>query len=442
MHRTTRSSRPALPEDDGWAILAQPAGVRDLGRVEYWELSRERSRRRREARNLPRVARGPASRMSLALAAASIGAPVAIGAAGAQRAVASTSSTTVSLSLGRGSTGALVRALQQKLGISADGVFGPQTVRAVKQFQRTHGIRSTGFVGTLTTRALGLTSGSASTAAVRSASSGGGSSVHGLRQGATGAAVRALQQRLGITADGVFGARTLAAVIAFQRGKGIPATGYVGSLTTKALQSSSTPASTAAAGAKRISMDPDVARAMQQKLGVAADGVVGPRTIAAVRSFQAAHGLTVDGVPGPATLSAMGISASGSASTRTAAPAGAGAQAAMSAAMSKSGATYRYGGTGPSSFDCSGLVQWAFAQAGISLPRTSFSQYGVGSPVSSSQIQAGDLVFFSTAGPGASDVGIATSPTSAISSTTHGVMVHPILTGYWGSHFVGARRVG
>jgi cell wall-associated NlpC family hydrolase len=110
--------------------------------------------------------------------------------------------------------------------------------------------------------------------------------------------------------------------------------------------------------------------------------------------------------------------------------------------MSKSGAPYRYGGTGPSSFDCSGLVQWAFASAGISLPRTSFSQYGVGTQVSSSQIQAGDLVFFSTAGAGASDVGIATGPTTAISSTTHGVMAHPILTGYWGSHFVGARRVG
>jgi cell wall-associated NlpC family hydrolase len=109
--------------------------------------------------------------------------------------------------------------------------------------------------------------------------------------------------------------------------------------------------------------------------------------------------------------------------------------------MSKSGAPYRYGATGPSSFDCSGLVQWAFAQAGISLPRTSFSMYGAGTAVSSSQIQAGDLVFFSTAGAGASDVGIATSATSAISATTHGVMVHPILTGYWGSHFVGARRV-
>ena len=41
-------------------------------------------------------------------------------------------------------------------------------------------------------------------------------------------------------------------------------------------------------------------------------------------------------------------------------------------------------------------------QAGISVPRTSFAQYGIGTHISSSQIQAGDLVFFDTAGPGAS----------------------------------------
>jgi cell wall-associated NlpC family hydrolase len=56
-------------------------------------------------------------------------------------------------------------------------------------------------------------------------------------------------------------------------------------------------------------------------------------------------------------------------------------------------------------------------------------------------IQAGDLVFFDTAGPGASDVGLATSATTAVSATTHGVMTHTISTGYWGSHYVGARRI-
>jgi cell wall-associated NlpC family hydrolase len=80
-------------------------------------------------------------------------------------------------------------------------------------------------------------------------------------------------------------------------------------------------------------------------------------------------------------------------------------------------------------------------QAGITIPRTSFAQYGTGTPVTKSNIQAGDLVFFDTAGPGASDVGIATGPTTAVSATTHGVMSHAIFDSYWGSHFVGARRV-
>jgi cell wall-associated NlpC family hydrolase len=109
--------------------------------------------------------------------------------------------------------------------------------------------------------------------------------------------------------------------------------------------------------------------------------------------------------------------------------------------MSKIGTPYATAGTGPSGFDCSGLTSWAMRQAGISIPRTSFAQFGVGSAVSKDGIQAGDLVFFSTAGAGASDVGIATGPTTAVSATTHGVMNHAIFDSYWGSHYVGARRV-
>jgi peptidoglycan hydrolase-like protein with peptidoglycan-binding domain len=53
----------------------------------------------------------------------------------------------------------------------------------------------------------------------------------------------------------------------------------------------------------------DTVRALQQKLGVSADGVYGPKTRAAVRRFQRAHGLTADGVAGPQTLAALGVSA-------------------------------------------------------------------------------------------------------------------------------------
>jgi cell wall-associated NlpC family hydrolase len=122
--------------------------------------------------------------------------------------------------------------------------------------------------------------------------------------------------------------------------------------------------------------------------------------------------------------------------------AGGGGGSAIAAARSQIGARYVLGGTGGGGFDCSGLTQWAMAQAGITLPRTSFQQFGVGTPVSRAAIVAGDLVFFNTDGTGPSHVGIATSNASVISATTHGVMEHAIDGAYWGAHYVGARRVG
>jgi cell wall-associated NlpC family hydrolase len=83
---------------------------------------------------------------------------------------------------------------------------------------------------------------------------------------------------------------------------------------------------------------------------------------------------------------------------------------------------------------------WALARAGISAPHSSFAQYAMGSAVSRSDIRRGDLVFFDSFGAGASHVGLAISPTTAVSATDHGVMTHPIFDAYWGGHYVGARR--
>ncbi|MFJ9704426.1 NlpC/P60 family protein [Streptomyces sp. NPDC101234] len=71
------------------------------------------------------------------------------------------------------------------------------------------------------------------------------------------------------------------------------------------------------------------------------------------------------------------------------------AAAAFAAAKTKLGTPYVYGATGPSSYDCSGLTSWAYAQAGVSIPRTSESQSTIGTKIySTSQLQVGDLVFF------------------------------------------------
>lgn len=117
------------------------------------------------------------------------------------------------------------------------------------------------------------------------------------------------------------------------------------------------------------------------------------------------------------------------------------ARTAIRAAASRVGRPYTMGATGPHAFDCSGLTQWSMRRAGVHLPRTSFAQAGAGTPVRRSRIRAGDLVFFSTAGAGASHVGIATGRSSVVSATSHGVMRHAIGDAYWGSHYVAARRV-
>ncbi|MDX3075236.1 NlpC/P60 family protein [Streptomyces sp. NPDC088354] len=75
-------------------------------------------------------------------------------------------------------------------------------------------------------------------------------------------------------------------------------------------------------------------------------------------------------------------------------PASGRAAAALAAAQTKLGSPYVYGATGPSSFDCSGLTSWAYAQAGVGIPRTSQSQAYAGTHLSMSQLQPGDLVIF------------------------------------------------
>jgi cell wall-associated NlpC family hydrolase len=75
-----------------------------------------------------------------------------------------------------------------------------------------------------------------------------------------------------------------------------------------------------------------------------------------------------------------------------------GAQA-LAFAKSQLGKPYRYASAGPNSYDCSGLTSAAWAKAGVSLPRTSQSQIGVGRSVSKSELQPGDLVFYYGSSP-------------------------------------------
>jgi cell wall-associated NlpC family hydrolase len=81
-------------------------------------------------------------------------------------------------------------------------------------------------------------------------------------------------------------------------------------------------------------------------------------------------------------------------SDRTAVAASGSAATAVRYAMAQIGKSYVYGAAGPSAFDCSGLTMMAWAQAGVALPHSSGAQMGSGTPVSQSQLQPGDLVFY------------------------------------------------
>jgi cell wall-associated NlpC family hydrolase len=80
-------------------------------------------------------------------------------------------------------------------------------------------------------------------------------------------------------------------------------------------------------------------------------------------------------------------------------PVGSRAQGAISAALSRVGkGTYVWGAAGPNNFDCSGIVLWAYAQVGVSLPHYSGAQYNMTTRISASQLQPGDLVFWGSGG--------------------------------------------
>jgi cell wall-associated NlpC family hydrolase len=107
-------------------------------------------------------------------------------------------------------------------------------------------------------------------------------------------------------------------------------------------------------------------------------------------------------------------------------------------AMRFLGVPYRWGGSSPSGFDCSGLVVYVFAQIGISLPHSTYALWNVGTPVSRDQLQPGDLVFFN----GLGHMGIYIGGNQFIHAPHTGDVVKiSSMTGYYASSYMGARRV-
>ena len=114
-----------------------------------------------------------------------------------------------------------------------------------------------------------------------------------------------------------------------------------------------------------------------------------------------------------------------------------GAAAAVAAAESQIGVPYRWGGESPGvGFDCSGLTQWAWGQAGVSLPRTAQEQYDAVEHVSLGALEPGDLVFWGDGG--ISHVAIYVGGGEVIHAPETGEVVH--IQPIWNNGLVGAGR--
>jgi len=115
----------------------------------------------------------------------------------------------------------------------------------------------------------------------------------------------------------------------------------------------------------------------------------------------------------------------------------------VDAALALRGTPYRNGGSDPTGFDCSGFTQYVFARFGVLLPRDVRSQFEVGSSIAPASVAPGDLVFFTTTGPGATHVGVAIGNGDFVHapSSNGRVRVESLGGGYWSRRFVGARRM-
>jgi len=201
---------------------------------------------------------------------------------------------------------------------AADGVWGPKTAAALREFQRVKGLQPTGRPDPQTLTALGVPSGPGAT----------GDRMPQVRSRTPAdlgtATIRAIQQALdkqGLQAgpvDGVWGERTVSAIGNLQRARGMPASGELDAHTLAVL--GFLPAAAERTAPRRpgqalgpADLDPAAIRMIQQSLGQrgflsgTADGVWGDNTVGAMRAFQRAQGMEPSGEPDVHTLAALGL---------------------------------------------------------------------------------------------------------------------------------------
>ena len=145
------------------------------------------------------------------------------------------------------------------------------------------------------------------------------------------------------------------------------------------------------------------------------------------------------------SLPAEDTGSSSTDNTTSSVPSSGSGSSAVSIAYQYLGVPYVYGGASPSGFDCSGFTMYVYNQLGISLPHGATPQLKYGTYVSRSELQPGDLVFFSDGSYPASHVGIYVGDdqfihASSSSSNGYCVCVSSLNTNYYSRNFVGGRR--
>ncbi|MDQ1683692.1 MAG: hypothetical protein QOC82_429 [Frankiaceae bacterium] len=267
--------------------------------------------------------------------------------------------------IGVGSVGPAVQTLQRAVGATPDGDFGPLTKRAVTSWQTAHKLTATGVVDAATWKALPVP---VAVAACRQQVKGTGvtPTCTTLARNATGPAVAVLQNAVRATGpriavDAEYGDQTRAAVLALQSARKLPATGVVDAATWAALGLTGTPACI-------LTSAPVAAVAPAPPPDAAAQAAIRAQVTKLAAALPSTAGTTTNAV----------------------------AKQAIAFAKAQTGKPYKWGGTGPASYDCSGLVLAAYRAAGITTPRVAADQYGSGASVPLDHAQAGDLLFYAS----------------------------------------------
>lgn len=283
-----------------------------------------------------------------------------------------------------------------------------------------------------------------------------------LKEGITNEDVQVLQEHLinlnflNIDeATTYYGELTVQAVKDFQNFYGLEEDGAFGPNTFEVLQQISKITPLEYKRTLRLNTKGEDVKDLQEKLQIMGfineddiDAIYGPKTRQAVSSFQEIYKLHADGIAGIDTIEAINNALNGNKRIRRPAGSRGGVGRSIdndiiSTAKQYIGTPYRSGGTTSAGFDCSGFTQFVYKQHGISVPRSSIAQAGFGSKLSKNELRPGDLVIFSnTYRKGPSHTGIYIGNGNVIhSSSSKGITIDSIYSGYYYKHFSYGRRV-